>query len=80
MLGMSFITDMLPFMKVFGFLKMARVFRLGTIIAKSNIDKNLKAILNLLKLLFYLGIFLHTVGCFLYIVVAANKDVEIDGV
>ena len=45
-----------------------------------NIPEDVKAILNLLKLTFYLYLIIHVIGCSWYIVTYANKDkVDADG-
>ena len=59
-------------MGLFGFLKITRVFRLGSIIARANIDANYKAVLNFLKLTFYLGLFLHCLACFWFKITLFN--------
>jgi hypothetical protein len=56
----------------FGYIKMLRVFRLSDMIAKTNVDEATKAILKLLKLMFYLFFMLHVLGCYLWIAVGYN--------
>lgn len=51
---------------------MLRVFRLSDMIAKTNVDEATKAILKLLKLMFYLFFMLHVLGCYLWIAVGYN--------
>ena len=52
---------------------MYRVFRLGDFIRKMNIDENIKAIINLFKLLFYLFIWCHATGCMWYYTCLINR-------
>jgi hypothetical protein len=61
-----------PYFQNFGYLKMLRVFRLGDMIAKTNVDEATKAIMKLVKLMFYLAFFLHVMGCYLWIAVGYN--------
>ena len=67
-------------MKIFGLFKLARVLRVGVIISKLNIDAGTKSLLNIAKLLFYMTLWLHCVGCFNWIAIKVNADVVIDGV
>lgn len=55
---------------------MLRVFRLGGMIARANIDEVSKAVLNLSKLVFYLVFYLHLVGCYLWIVAGWHAGME----
>lgn len=56
----------------FGYIKMLRVFRLSDMIAKTNVDEATKAILKLLKIMFYLFFMLHVLGCYMWIAVCYN--------
>jgi hypothetical protein len=67
--GSDFVGKLVPQFILFGFLKITRIFRMGTLIKKSNNDKNTKALLNFMKITFYLVIFLHCVACTWYIAV-----------
>ena len=64
MLGAGPIVDLNNVFSLFGFLKMLRVFRLGKMISKTNLQSEVKAVLNLMKLVFYLLLYVHGVGCF----------------
>ena len=61
-------------LQLFGFLKMLRVFRLGSIIKRSTAEPTVKQIAELLKISFYLILWLHVSGCFLWYVIKINKD------
>lgn len=41
-------------------------------IAKTNVDEASKAILNLMKLSFYLAFFLHGLGCYFWMAISYN--------
>jgi len=77
-LGTGIITQYVPFMVVFGLFKMSRVFRLSAFITKMNIPEANKAILNLVKLTFYLFIWFHAMACGWYYVCIQHKDKEND--
>lgn len=64
LLGSNLFSLINPNLKLFSLLKMTRVFRIGSQIKRANIHMETKAWLNLLKLLFYLFLFLHTLACF----------------
>jgi hypothetical protein len=61
--------------KIFGFLKMLRVFRLSFLIKRLNVRPDIKNFYLLAKVSFYLFLWLHVQGCFLWAVVVINKDV-----
>ena len=73
-LGTSFITALVPSFKFFGFFKMFRIMRLGTIITKMNVPEHVKALFNLGKLCFYLCLGVHLIGCSWFMVCKINKD------
>lgn len=62
-----------PFYKMFGILKINRVFRIKELIARSNADKPTKAFMNIMKLIFFLFIYLHLVGCFLWLAIETGS-------
>jgi hypothetical protein len=70
--GMSIFASIHSFFRAFGFFKLLRVFRLNGMIAKANIDEGTKALVNLLKLILYLLIYLHCVGCYMWIATGYN--------
>lgn len=79
-LGTRLVTNKFPGLKIFGIFKMSRILRLGSIIGKLNIPEDVKAMLNLFKLTFYLYLVIHVIGCSWYIVTSVNKDkVDADG-
>ena len=57
---------------------MNRVMRLGGIIQRLNINKEFKAILNLLKLIFYLCLWLHVNACIWFVTINIKKDDFLD--
>lgn len=75
-LGASFFVKISKSLQIFGYVKMLRVFRLGGMIARANIDEVNKAVLNLSKLTFYLMFYLHLVGCYLWIVTGWHAGKE----
>ena len=79
LLGSSVITNYVPQFRLFGFLKMTRVFRLKKIISMLNVSTETKSLLNLSKLIFYIFLYLHIIACQLWHVVSKNKDTVIDG-
>lgn len=76
-LGTDAITNVTPSLKMFRVFKLSRILRLGALIRNLNINKELKAFLNLAKLTFYYYMLIHVLGCGLYAVVLMNKD-EVD--
>jgi len=58
-LGTGVVTSLVPNFKLFGIFKVVRILRLGTMITKMNVPENIKALLNLIKLIFYLCLLLH---------------------
>jgi hypothetical protein len=70
--GASFLVNIVPELRPFGYIKLLRVFRLGGMISRANIDESTKALLNLSKLIFYLVFYLHLVGCYLFLVTSWN--------
>lgn len=52
--------------------KVFRVFRVGELIAKSNTSKEIKALMNLGKIFFYLVMYLHNVACLWHLVLIYN--------
>lgn len=67
-----------PSLQLFGFLKMLRVFRLGSIIKRSTAAPLVKQIAELCKISFYLILWLHVSGCFLWYVLKISKDMTDD--
>lgn len=57
------------FFQLLGILKLGRVLRLNRIIQDLNIDANLKLILKLLKLCFFLIMYLHCMACAWWLIV-----------
>jgi len=73
--GNSNLRNVLSFTIIFGFLKILRVFRVGKLIKRSNVSRETKSILNLVKLFFYMIVWLHVNACFFYATIGINKDV-----
>jgi hypothetical protein len=66
--------------KILGFTKMFRVARLGQFINLMKVSPLLKIFLKLLKLVFYLFLSVHILGCFMWFVVKIRQDaVDYDG-
>ena len=74
-LGTGLITAFVPQFKLFGFFKMFRIMRLGTLITKMNVPEHVKALMNLTKLCFYLCLGVHVIGCGWFFVCSINKDI-----
>jgi hypothetical protein len=70
MLAVGPIVELNSYFAIFGLLKMLRVFRLGKMIATTNLDKNYKAVLNITKIIFYLVLYVHMVGSFWWLVIS----------
>jgi hypothetical protein len=80
-LGTNVVTSIWPGLKIFGIFKLSRVLRLGNMISKMNVPEEVKALMNLGKLTFYLYMFMHVLGCAFYMVIVLNKDtVDKDGI
>lgn len=79
-LGSQWIVSSVPSFKIFGIFKISRIFRIGEMIKKSDLTTGRKAILNLFKLMVYLYLLLHVIGCFWFMVTHWNKDLlDMDG-
>jgi hypothetical protein len=79
-LGTGVVTNMVPAFKIFGIFKMIRILRVGGMISRLTVPEETKAILNLCKLVFYLGLLLHLMACAWYFIchINANK-IDEDG-
>lgn len=67
LLGSGIFQNINKFFSLFGLFKVIRVFRIGPMIAKSNIDERTKGVLNLMKLIFYLYFYLHCLSCYFWL-------------
>ena len=74
-LGNGFIAQFAPILKLFGIFKTVRVFRLSGFIMKLNTHKNIKAIMTMFKLTFYLFLLIHMLACAWYANCLENIDV-----
>jgi len=74
--GMGIFANISDIFRGFGFFKLLRVFRLNGMIAKANIDEGTKALANLLKLILYLLLYLHIVGCYMWIATGYNAPMQ----
>lgn len=79
MIGNTLFTYLFPSLKIFRLLKMARIFRLNSLIKRANIGKIPKALLTMLKLSFYLFLILHTFACFWYSSITFELSESMDG-
>ena len=61
-------------LSVFGLLKVQRVFRITKIINNVNAGEDIKLFLKLGKLIFFLILYVHVVGCFWFYWVKVNKE------
>jgi len=56
-----------------GLLKLIRVLRLNRIIMYLNLRQDIKASIKLLKLIFFLLMYVHFMGCVWFFIVSMNK-------
>ena len=59
--------------KIFGSLKLIRVIRLNRIIRNMQAQRNVKVTLKLIKLTFFLLLYVHVQGCIWYAIVKQDK-------
>ena len=64
LLSTRMFTYFMPSFKYFGYCKLLRVLRLNTMIARSNMNVSWKAMANLVRILLYLILYIHTLGCY----------------
>jgi hypothetical protein len=57
-----------------GLLKLIRVLRLNRIIMYLNLRQDIKASIKLLKLIFFLLMYVHFMGCVWFFIVSMNKS------
>lgn len=62
------------YLQLFGILKLIRITRLSKIISYLNAKEDLKLGLKLVKLVFFLCIYLHLLGCSWYYLVKLKRD------
>ena len=74
LLGAGVVTDYLPYLKIFGIFKVARIFRLGTVVTKANVHQDIKSAMILFKITFYLCLWLHLNACTFYYVASLSLD------
>ena len=58
---------------MFGLLKLIRILRLSRLIQFLNVKREVKVQFNLIKLVFFLIMYIHFQGCIWYFVVVQNK-------
>lgn len=68
-LGSGVFTQINRFFSLFGLFKVMRVFRIGPIISKSNVNKQVKALMNVIKIIFFLYFYLHCLACYMWLAV-----------
>ena len=73
-LGTGVVTQFFPSLKIFGFFKMIRIFRLEGMITSMNIPEDAKALFNLLKYTFYICLYNHIFGCAWFSIVKINAN------
>ena len=57
-----------------GILKIVRVFRIGKVIADLNYTQETKAVLKVIKMVFYLILYIHILACFLWLTFSNPND------
>ena len=62
------------FLQLLSLLKLVRVLRLGKLITHLNIKNEYKTSLRLVKLLFFIVLFVHCLGCAWFKIVTGNKE------
>ena len=61
-------------LKLLGVMKLVRVLRLSRMITYLRVNDKMKALLNLLKLVFYLIMYVHCFACVWYMLVSWDKN------
>lgn len=61
------------FVSLFGLFKVIRVFRIGQMISQSNMNDELKALLNIIKLFLYLLLYIHILACGMWVSVESGQ-------
>jgi len=74
-LGMGIFESISSKLDVFGIFKIVRILRLNTVIRDLPIAGETKSVFNFIKLTFFMVIWLHCVGCFMWVFVETNADV-----
>jgi hypothetical protein len=66
--------------RILGFIKMLRVVRLTQYIRNMKVAPSMKTFFKLLKLVLFLFLYVHVVGCFMWYVIKIKKDdLDYDG-
>ena len=71
--GSTIFTSIHRYFTYFKVFKCVRVFRIGSLITRSNESENVKAVMKLGKLIFYLVMYLHVVACFFNTILSYNS-------
>lgn len=61
-------------LQIFGILKLVRIARLSKIISYLNVKEDFKLMLKLFKLIFFLVMYLHLLGCTWFLIVNQDKE------
>jgi hypothetical protein len=75
-IGSGFVTDHYPFLKFLSFFKMMRIRKIGNFIESLNGTREFKALLNIIKIITYLLLFLHNYACLWWRITRARGDVK----
>ena len=62
-----------PYYELFGILKLGRVLRLNKIIQFLNVEEDVKATIKLMKMIFFLIIYMHFFACVWWIIVKEDQ-------
>jgi hypothetical protein len=73
LLGADVFESRIPMLFYFGLFKIFRLSRLSRMVAALNLPKDVKSLIQVCKLVFYLVIYIHISGCFLIWLVNKNK-------
>ena len=68
-LGSNFISSVIENFKIFKLFKIIRVRKIGDYISKLTLPKDVKAFINMIKLAFYMILWLHITACIWYYIV-----------
>ena len=73
LLGAGVVTNKIPQFKIFGIFKVIRIFRLSALVTRANVHQDTKSLMNVMKVTFYLCLWLHLNACCFYYVAQQNK-------
>tara|TARA_B110000285_G_scaffold209059_1_gene249731 strand:- start:1673 stop:1981 length:309 start_codon:yes stop_codon:yes gene_type:complete len=63
-----------PLYSLFGILKLGRILRISKIIAFMNVEEDTKGAMNLVKIVFFLIVYIHFYACVWWLIVKNDKS------